>query len=167
MLTRELRRLLLFVGPVLVLIFFVVGLYDKALIPLPSFKNPSSIDSSTESKTPETPGKQTGHPIAGYVEGRYHEIFSVSTKDKKFFPIKFDPKQSINPNAIPHPFLDDTWIIVSQLQRSSIKTTVWYAELVCNAVFKNGALACTEPPMLLPISKTPVGRFLTLMEDQN
>lgn len=157
MLPRELRRLLPFVGPVVVLVFFITRLYDKSLVALPSFTSPSS---DSKSKSPQKPGKQIGHPAAGYLEGRYHEIYSVSTSDKKYFPVKFDKQHSINPNAIPHPFLENTWIIVSQQQRSDVKTTVWFAELVCNAAFKDDTLSCIDPPMILPISKTPVRRFL-------
>lgn len=161
MLARELRRLLPFLVPLLVIVFLVFRLYDGSLVPLPSISNPpparDPVDETPEPTAPESPQHQVlvGHPVAGYAEGAYREIFSVSTADKKFFPIEFDRQRSINPNAIPHPFLDNTWIIVSQLQRSSVKSTVWFAELVCNAVFKNGALSCVDPPMILPISKTP------------
>jgi hypothetical protein len=159
MLVRELKRLLPFFGPLLVLLFIAVRLYDKTLVPLPSFGDAAQKDSSSESKAPANPAnplKNGVHP-AGYVEGAYRDLFSLSTPDKKYFPIVFDRKQSINPNAIPHPFLDNTWIIVSQQQRSDLEKTVWFAELICNAVFKNnGELACVEPPMILPISKTPV-----------
>jgi hypothetical protein len=160
MLVRELRRLLPFLVPLLVIVFLALRLYDGSLVPLPSFNNPPPArDPVDESPASERPQHQilNGHPVAGYAEGAYREIFSVSTADKKFFPIEFDRQRSINPNVIPHPFLDNTWIIVSQLQRSSVKKTVWFAELVCNAVFKNGALSCVDPPMILPISKTPVG----------
>lgn len=163
MLVRELRRLLPFLVPLLLIVFLLLRAYDDSLVPLPSFNGnnpppPPASDSADESPASEKPLHNTleGHPIAGYAEGAYREIFSVSTADKKFFPIKFDRQHSINPNVIPHPHLENTWIIVSQLQRSEVKDTVWFAELVCNAVFKDGALSCVDPPMILPISKTPV-----------
>lgn len=162
MLVRELKRLLPFFGPLLVLLFIAVRLYDKALVPLPSFGDAAPKDSSSESKAPAKPAKPANPPKdgvhpAGYVEGAYQDLFSLSTPDKKYFKIVFDRKRSINPNAIPHPFLENTWIIVSQQQRSDLEKTVWFAELICNAVFKNnGELGCVEPPMILPISKTPV-----------
>lgn len=163
MLIREVKRLMPFLGPVLVLLFFVSRFYDKALVTLPSFDGAPSTPSSSESPEPEKaekpdrPPQEVGHPIAGYTEGAYDEIFSVSTPDKKYFKIVFDKKQSINPNAIPHPFLDDTWVIVSQLQRSDVKNSVWFAELVCNAAFKDGNLSCVEAPSILPLTKTPGG----------
>jgi hypothetical protein len=84
----------------------------------------------------------------------HREVFSVSTMDKKYFLIEFGEQEAMNPNIIPHPVLNDTWIIVAQQQKSSVKTSVWFAELVCNAVFKNGRLGCVNPPMILPIAAT-------------
>jgi hypothetical protein len=88
------------------------------------------------------------------VGGVHREVFSVSTTDKKYFLIEFGEQEAMNPNIIPHPVLNDTWIIVAQQQKSSVKTSVWFAELVCNAVFKNGRLGCVNPPMILPIAAT-------------
>lgn len=174
MLIREVKRLMPFLGPLLVLLFFVSRLYDKALVTLPSFDSAPSTPSSSESPEPEKaekpdrPPQEVGHPIAGYTEGAYDEILSVSTPDKKYFKIVFDKKQSINPNAIPHPFLDDTWVIVSQLQRSDVKNSVWFAELVCNAAFKDGNLSCVEAPSILPLTKTPVMEsFLSVRGEAN
>lgn len=83
------------------------------------------------------------------------EVFSVSTADRKFFPIKFGHKKAINPNIIPHPHFNDTWIIVAmQHAPSPLEHTVWFVELVCNAVFKDDILTCLEPPQILPIAAT-------------
>lgn len=85
-------------------------------------------------------------------------VYSVSTADKKYFAIEFDQEEAINPNIIPHPIFKNTWIIAAQLQRSDVKNSVWFAELVCNAVFKDGKLACVKPPMMLPIAATGSGK---------
>ena len=94
------------------------------------------------------------HSIYDDVDEVHREVFSVSTTDKKYFLIEFGDQEAMNPNIIPHPVLNDTWIIVAQQQKSSVKTSVWFAELVCNAVFKNGRLGCVNPPMILPIAAT-------------
>lgn len=60
----------------------------------------------------------------------------------------------MNPNIIPHPHLNDTWIMVAQQTPSSIPNTVWFAELVCNAIFQHGVLSCIQPPQILPIAST-------------
>ena len=82
------------------------------------------------------------------------EIFSVSTKDKKYFLIEFGNEAAINPSIVPHPALQDTWIIVAQQRRSLVASSVWYAELVCDAKFVKGKLACIGPPRILPIAVT-------------
>jgi hypothetical protein len=159
MLLRDVKRLFP-LGVLIVLGFFLVRSYNSTLIPQPEFNGPlspgSSRASKTESKSPGKTGTHVGHPAAGYDEGAYHDLFSVSTPDKKYFPLVFDRQHAMNPNAIPHPTLEDTWIMVAQLQRSDVNNTVFFAELVCNAAFKNNALSCVDPPLLLPISRTPV-----------
>ncbi len=82
------------------------------------------------------------------------EVFSVSTKSGKYFSIDFGAEDAINPSIIPHPTHPETWIIVAQLQRSTINNSVWFAELVCDAKFKKGKLACIKSPKILPIAAT-------------
>ena len=155
MLIRDLRRLLQFVGPLIILIWLIAKLSGKSLVSLPSVSSLSSKDSSG-GQASETAPKHVGHPFAGYTEGAYRKIFSVSTSDKKYFKIKFHQRKSINPNAIPHPTLENTWIIVSQLLDHSIENSVFFVELSCNAVFKGGVLSCIDPPFILPIGRTRV-----------
>ena len=78
---------------------------------------------------------------------------SVSTKDQEYFIIDFG-QEAINPNIIPHRTWNDTWIIVAQQGRSHLEDSIWTAELVCDATFKNDGLRCIDPPLLLPISAT-------------
>jgi hypothetical protein len=199
---RVLKRLVPFLGPLLVLIFIVLRFYNERLIAWP-FQgglwtgNAFSVDTKSQhpkhsqdglaittsnddsgaieegmaeitsnAPSPTTPAsKQTlrpsgqiqslpEHSIYSNVEEGHREVFSASTTDKKYFLIEFGGQEAMNPNIIPHPVLDDTWIIVAQQQKSSVKTSVWFAELVCNAVFKNGRLGCVNPPMILPIAAT-------------
>ncbi|PGH00251.1 hypothetical protein AJ79_08265 [Helicocarpus griseus UAMH5409] len=85
---------------------------------------------------------------------RYRQVFSASMADTKYFSIEFGKQKAINPSIIPHPSLENTWIIVAQKQRSATQNSVWFAELVCNAVFKSDVLECIEPPTILPIAAT-------------
>ncbi|KAK7953104.1 hypothetical protein PG988_013798 [Apiospora saccharicola] len=89
----------------------------------------------------------------------HNQVFSVSTKDKKFFYIKFGDQKAMNPNIIPHPLRENTWIIVAQKYKGPDDQQVWFSELVCSATFRDdGALACDEskdgPPSTLPIAAT-------------
>lgn len=82
----------------------------------------------------------------------HHEVFSLSTKDKKFFVIDFGEVEVMNPNIIPHPTMNDTWIVVAQ--RKGENKSPRFTELVCNAAFQHGALQCLHPPNILPIAAT-------------
>lgn len=87
----------------------------------------------------------------------HHQIFSVSTADKKYFHIDFGEYQAINPSIITHPTLPNTYIIVGQKHKSAAEeNSIWFAELVCNAAFtKDGSkLKCIAPPVILPIAAT-------------
>ncbi|KAI9827428.1 MAG: hypothetical protein M1819_006969 [Sarea resinae] len=104
------------------------------------------------------PNRQPQSPLDGSTNSRpddtYREIFSVSTADKKYFLIKFGDQEAMNPNIIPHPVLENTWIIVAQQIRRTVEHSVWCAELVCDAVFSNDTLVCVKSPLILPIAAT-------------
>ena len=68
--------------------------------------------------------------------------------------MRFSNREAMNPNIIPHPYRRDTWIMIAQQQGSSIKNSVWFVELVCDASFVDDILQCKEPPMIAPIAAT-------------
>jgi hypothetical protein len=92
------------------------------------------------------------------MSGMHHIIYSISSPDRKYFEIDFGGRSVMNPSILPHPELLDTWIITAQLQNhpSARMTSVWFAELVCNAAFSEDkrVLSCLEPPLQLPIPAT-------------
>lgn len=70
-----------------------------------------------------------GHPF-------HVEIFSVSTRDRKYFQIRLGGRETSNPSIIPHPSINDTWIVVAaDASQPSV-------ELMCNAKFIDGVLTC-------------------------
>lgn len=105
----------------------------------------------------------TSHPIEETISKTHHEVFSQSSQDGKYIAVSMGDYEAINPNVIPHPHLKDTWILVAQQQRSDVNNTVWFAELVCNAIFQDDALRCVKSPLILPIASTDsphcVGEF--------
>lgn len=155
MLARELRRLLPFLIPAAIIFWFVTRLSENSWASLPSIASLSSQDPNTDSQV-SAGTKITGHEVSGYTEGVYNEIFSRSTSSKKYFKIDFSPHPAINPNAIPHPTLPNTWIIVAQRDEHYVENSVWFTELMCNAAFKGETLACTHPPFIAPIGRTYV-----------
>ncbi|KAK7432170.1 hypothetical protein QQZ08_001115 [Neonectria magnoliae] len=89
--------------------------------------------------------------VSSNPDNLHQEVFSLSTKDTKFFLIDFSGVKAMNPNIIPHPTLDNTWIIVAQ-QVKEIST--FFTEITCNAVFQDDVLGCIHPPTPLPIAAT-------------
>lgn len=138
---------------VLTAILVIVYQRHSVSLPLPS----SSGVSVPQKQASEAKSNHIGHPYAGYTEGEYREILSVSTPDGKYFKIDFSPRRGINPNAIPHPTLKDHWFIVGQLDdHPQDITSVWFAELICVAALEGSVLSCVESPLVLTIGKTPV-----------
>ncbi|KAG8157281.1 hypothetical protein KVR01_012989 [Diaporthe batatas] len=96
------------------------------------------------------------------------EIFSVSTKDRRYFPIRMGSAKVLNPNIIPHPRLEAAWIVVAQKMgdrdeddREPGLAVEPSLELVCTAIFIDGALTCIEAdgrgfgePTTLPVQPT-------------
>ncbi|KAK5089683.1 hypothetical protein LTR24_005952 [Lithohypha guttulata] len=82
----------------------------------------------------------------------HNVVFSASTADHKFFMVDFGDQLAINPNIIPHPVLEDTWIVVAQLLPEGKGNQ--FAELACNAKFDNGTLRCVNHAVALPIAST-------------
>ncbi|KAL7943129.1 hypothetical protein V8C42DRAFT_114397 [Trichoderma barbatum] len=91
------------------------------------------------------------------VQISHQELFSVSTADKKYFFIEFGEQRGMNPNIIPHPTLENTWIVVAQLARGADEQTAHFTEIKCNAVFQDQVLRCLESPTALPVAPTKGG----------
>ncbi|POS71715.1 hypothetical protein DHEL01_v209892 [Diaporthe helianthi] len=100
------------------------------------------------------------------------EIFSVSTKDKRYFPIRMGSAKVLNPNIIPHPRLEAAWIVVAQKMGGDrdgngngnaqpVLAVEPSLELVCTAMFIDDALTCIGAdgrgfgePTTLPLQPT-------------
>ena len=93
----------------------------------------------------------------------HHIVNATSSKDGKFVNVHFsDDYQTFNPNVIPHPTIDDTWIVVAQLRTEETKLTSKFkypiSEMVCSAVLENGVLRCNSEPTKLPVASTKGGQ---------
>lgn len=122
----------------------------------PALSSSNPLQGSSGEPTSSLDTSEAPHQHAGYTEAGYREIFSTSTRDRRYFKVDFSPRRGINPNAIPHPTLKDHWVIVGQLDDHQIENSVWFAELVCTATFEQGTLLCVDTPLILSIGKTPV-----------
>ncbi|KAI1102550.1 hypothetical protein F4804DRAFT_312861 [Jackrogersella minutella] len=108
-------------------------------------------------------------PSTSDSEDTHLKLYSVSTLDGKFFSIKFGDKPTINPNIIPHPFLEDTWTIVAQQWNLGDTLPTQFVELACDATFNenNTELGCIFPPVPLPIAATGLGKCAGELEYAN
>ena len=86
----------------------------------------------------------------------YREIFSLTTRDRKFFPLYLGGVNAYNPNIIPHPTQHDLWIVIAQHEQSGQQITA-SEELYCDAGFLNGVLVCTAQPTVLPVTPSISG----------
>ncbi|KAI1204583.1 uncharacterized protein F4807DRAFT_326970 [Annulohypoxylon truncatum] len=88
------------------------------------------------------------------------ELFSTSTLDGRYFRVSFGDRLAINPNIIPHPLLEDTWIIIANHYSLDNTIPTDFVELACDAVFNedNTELNCLFPPIPLPIAATGLGK---------
>ena len=189
MLLRETRKLALFIGSVVALLFLAIqflGSSDDAnstpifpLKPLNAQDSPkdrpqenaaspdiadlanpeegNATPPAPDAPAPGPPGAPD--PPAVDIHETHNEIFSVSTNDRKFFRISFGDENAMNPNIIPHPNLDNSWIIVAQRLNKEGTELTQFAELVCYASFgvddnNHDVLRCEHPPGTLPIEPT-------------
>lgn len=86
----------------------------------------------------------------------HREVFSLSTKNRKYFPLKFSDHIVYNPNILPHPTKHDTWILIGQ-HEGSCEKHVDMQEMVCDAIFWEDVLSCITPPKLLPVEPSIQG----------
>ncbi|KAK2042337.1 hypothetical protein LZ31DRAFT_624190 [Colletotrichum somersetense] len=170
MLARDLKRVVLIVGPFLFLLYVGIRCLDFRnsvtdfdhwydYIFAANWRQNDELEPHQKLLPSGTATHPEGMIAAGNpasTEETHREIFSTSTEDRKFFPIRFGQEETINPNVLPHPNLDNTFIIIAQKRKIEDNTTE-HLELVCNAVFTLGELTCVEPPSVLPIAATISG----------
>src|SRR5579871_4128394 len=156
MLIKGSKRLIFFVCSLLGLLIIILQFYNENWITSVSHWTKTAF--SADLKGQPSQGFLSTGSLSGTIEkniAKTHTIvYSVSTTNKKYFPIVFGQQEAINPNIIPHPSLNDTWIIVAVKAKSQVKNSVWASELVCNAVFKHDTLSCVDSPEILPIAAT-------------
>ncbi|KAI2470792.1 hypothetical protein F4781DRAFT_429972 [Annulohypoxylon bovei var. microspora] len=105
-------------------------------------------------------GESVSESFESNPENTHTELFSVSTLDRKYFRIRFGDKLTMNPNVIPHPLLENIWIIVAHHYDLVDTIPTNFVELACDAAFnENGTeLSCLSPPTPLPIAATGPGK---------
>ena len=128
-----------------------------------AMKNPLAVGAVGAAKD-EITAQPHEHEPAGskQVKKEYHEIFSRTTPDKKYFHVDFGTGwdytyEAINPSIIHHPRMNDTWLMIAQhYPRTREFTSGWSAQIACDARFKEDGknLSCIAPPHFLTIPPT-------------
>lgn len=95
----------------------------------------------------------------------HHVLHSLSTLDKKYFAVKFGDEAAFNPNILPHPKHDDTYVIVAQKIKTPDDPLGAFYEIACEATFENGVLQCLDVATRLPISSTKTADATTCKGD--
>ena len=122
---------------------------DQMMDEIPDGLGPISDDEYDSEYTPE-----------------YREIFSHSTRDRRFVHIFADGTSLINPNLLPHPTKYDMWIVVARHEQSH---TIHSTEemLTCTAGFFEDVLVCEEPPIPLKMAPSISGQCKEELSDVN
>jgi hypothetical protein len=135
------KRFLLYLGPAILLVFLVFSFTYSGV----------EYHDLVDHLRPTKPNGPTGIPAPK----THHELFALSTPDGQAFKIDFAYNQTgnINPNIIPHPVVDDVWLVVAQEGRYDESLPQFY-EIGCYASFKGGVLRCNDKPFRLPYAPT-------------
>lgn len=149
MIVRDLKRLTLLVGPLVILLLLSASLWHSHNDYLRSH-----VSSLLGYNGPSSGSRVHRKPVLT-ADKKHYEMFSASTPDGKFFDIRFG-KDVFNPNMIPHPKFNDTWFIVGQLWNDpDVAIPDSHAhEVGCIAQFMNGVLMCIDYMQALPIEAT-------------
>lgn len=102
---------------------------------------------------PETPSS-LGKGLTQFVKDTHKELFSMTTSDGRYWMVDYSPWPTYNPNFVPHPKKNDTWITVAQYHKTEKDNQIWFTQVVCEAQFTDTALKCTHPPWIVPIPPT-------------
>ncbi|AEO69074.1 1ba31e93-e3dd-45ea-895f-bbe0d8cf3f1e [Thermothielavioides terrestris] len=153
MLVRDLRRLLLVVGPLVVLVLLAASLWH----PRTDYVR-SRVGALLGSKSNPWPARPHRKPTLTANETHY-EIYSASTADGKYFDIRFGV-DAYNPNIIPHQTFNNTWHVVAQLWNDphSNGFAQEFHEVGCLAQFVNDAMMCIGFVQNVSIEPTPGGK---------
>ncbi|KAK3295406.1 uncharacterized protein B0H64DRAFT_145389 [Chaetomium fimeti] len=154
MIVRDLKRLALVVGPLVVLLLLSISLWHSHTDYVRSrvgalLGNDANAPPSTDShRKPKLTANET-----------HYEIYSASSADGRFFDIQFG-RNVFNPNIIPHQKINNTWIVVGQLwtDPNSNKPGNEVYEVGCVAQFINGVLMCIDYVHPLPYEPSPGGK---------
>ncbi|KAH9845293.1 hypothetical protein Tdes44962_MAKER01303 [Teratosphaeria destructans] len=95
--------------------------------------------------------KFDGHPFTDFGDARdsFHEVYSVSKQDRRYWPIHMDGNSIYNANLLPHPTRTDLWIAVG-----THELRYGTDALSCNVGNYEGVLLCDAEAKPLPVASS-------------
>ncbi|EAQ91510.1 hypothetical protein CHGG_03445 [Chaetomium globosum CBS 148.51] len=154
MIVRDLKRLTLVVGPLVVLLLLSVALWHSRADYVRSHVGALL---NNDANTPAVTGLHRKPKLTA--NETHYEIFSASSTDGRFFDINFG-RDVFNPNIIPHQKINNTWHVVGQLYTDANSDTPANEayEFGCVAQFINGVLMCIDYVRPMPYQPSPGGK---------
>jgi hypothetical protein len=83
----------------------------------------------------------------------HRKLFSLSTRDRRYFRIDWGEFRGYNPSIISHPNESGVYLVSAQKTETS-EDVVNSVELLCKAKFDDGVLKCIETPFPAPVELT-------------
>jgi len=85
----------------------------------------------------------------------HQRLYSKTTSDGNYIKIDFLSRGAYNPSILPHPYKNNTWVVVANPEKSDPDLhDYWTYQLVCEAVLNGNNLTCIRQPLNLPIAST-------------
>ncbi|KXS98930.1 hypothetical protein AC578_7462 [Pseudocercospora eumusae] len=95
--------------------------------------------------------------------GDYRELFSLTTRDRKFYPIHMDGIHVYNPSLIPHPTRADEWVVVASHPGMGESEALY-----CSVGNLNDVLVCSSAPRkMTPLKSIKSEKCVNGMEYMN
>lgn len=96
----------------------------------------------------------------GHQVPHYRKLYSLTSPEKKYWPVWWKGEAAYNPNLVPHPTMPERWIIMAQHDRTDEPTQIGASigqEFICEAGFFQNKLVCQNAPTVLPIAPSIEG----------
>lgn len=152
MIVRDLKRLALVAGPMMILLLLSASLWHS---------RPGNLSSSVGGLLGKNAKSAHSSPPRIHRKPRltpnetHYEIFSATSSDAQYYEIRFG-RDVYNPSVIPHSKFNNTWHIVGQpwTDPNATEDRLVRYQVGCLAQFVGGTLMCIDYLKRLPIEPT-------------
>ena len=96
----------------------------------------------------------------GHQVPHYRKLYSLTSPEKKYWPVWWNGEAAYNPNLVPHPTKPERWVVMAQHDRTDEPPAIGAPigqEFICEAGFFQDKLVCQDAPIVLPIAPSIEG----------